>query len=318
MDMRGEGSLLPSLRPRIFFVVHMKISSRLGLGWVFCVAMVLVGCGPKTYETRGVVKELKDDGKAAVIQHEKIPGYMEAMTMSFDVRDTNELSRVHVGDTVSFRMLVTEKDGWIDRVRVLSNAPPESIAQADTNAAPIMNIVPNVPPLDVGDLVPDYTYTNELGRVIRLSEFRGKALAITFIFTRCPFPTFCPRMTDHFKTVQKALQADVTAPKNWHLLSLSFDPAFDTPATLRAYGKARGNDPERWNFATGDMTQVASLAQHFGLYFSRTSLPSAQNHNLRTAVIDPSGRVHKVHIGNDWTPEELTADIVEAAKKVSR
>ncbi len=295
----------------------MKTSLLFRFGWGFCLVMVLVGCGPKAYETKGLVRELKEDGKTAVIQHDKIPGYMEAMTMSFEVRDTNELSHVKQGDTVAFRLLVTEKDGWIDRVRVLSNAPSESVALADTNAAPIMNIVPNVPPLDVGELVPDYTLTNELGRVFRLSEFRGKALAITFIFTRCPFPTFCPRMTDHFKAVQKALKSDAAAPKNWHLLSLSFDPAFDTPSMLRTYGKARNNDPERWNLATGDMTQVASLAQHFGLYFSRTSLPSAQNHNLRTVVLDPSGRVHKVHIGNDWTPEELTADIVEAAKKLA-
>lgn len=279
--------------------------------------VVLAGCSdpnqPKAYEdVHGVVKELKPDGKTVVIQHEKIPGYMEAMTMSFEVKDSGELKSVKAGDGVAFRMLVTEKDGWIDRVKVVSNAVTATAAEPEPD--PAVTVLPNVPELKVGDAVPDYTYTNELGKVVKLSEFRGKSLALTFIFTRCPFPTFCPRMTDHFKAVQKTLQSDASAPKNWQLLSVSFDPAFDTPATLRAYGKSKGYDPEGWSLVSGDMTQVASLAQHFGLYFARTSNPAAQNHNLRTVVIDPSGKVHSIFIGNDWTPEELIQEIKAAAK----
>jgi protein SCO1/2 len=208
--------------------------------------------------------------------------------------------------------LVTEKDGWIDRVQVVSNAP--ATVAKEPEPAPSFSVLPNVPELKVGDVVPDYTYTNELGRVVKLSEFRGKVVALTFIFTRCPFPTFCPRMTDHFKSVQKTLLADPSAPKNWQLLSVSFDPAFDTSATLRAYGKARGYDPERWSLVSGDMTQVASLAQHFGLYFARNAVPTGQNHNLRTVVLDASGKVRAILIGNDWTPEELIQEIVSAAK----
>ena len=281
------------------------------------ILLVLTGCGdsnqPKQYEVRGVVKELKPDGRTAVIRHEKIPGYMEAMTMSFEVKDPAELTSVKAGDGVSFRMLVTEKDGWIDRVKVVSNAPTTAVAEPEPVGG--VTVLPNVPELKVGDMVPDYTYTNELGKVVKLSEFRGNAVALTFIFTRCPFPTFCPRMTDHFKAVQKTLLADAAAPKNWKLLSVSFDPTFDTPGTLRAYGKSKGYDPERWSLVSGDMTQIASLAQHFGLYFARNANPAGQNHNLRTVVMDPSGKVQSIFIGNDWTPEELVQEMVTAAKK---
>lgn len=279
--------------------------------WVM--ALFLVGCSdpnePKIYSTQGVVKELKPDEKTAIIHHQDIPGYMQSMTMALEVRNTNELTAVKVGDTVTFRMLVTAKDGWIDQVRVISNAPP---AAAEPDPATAVNVVPNVVELKVGDVVPDYAFTNELGKLVRLNDYRGKVLALTFIFTRCPFPTFCPRITDHFKSVQAALEKDPAAPRDWRLLSVSFDPAFDTPATLKAYGKARAYNPERWSLVSGDMLQIASLAQHFGLYFSRNAVPSSQNHNLRTVVIDPMGRVQSIHIGNEWTPEELMTDMKTA------
>lgn len=299
---------------------NLSMNTLFRIAWVGLLLAVLVGCrqasDPKVYAVRGVVRELRADGRTAVIAHEEIPGYMAAMTMPLEVRDPAELKDVTAGDTVTFRMLVTEKDGWIDQVKVVARA-----ASAATNAVaapepePAFTVLPNVPELNVGDAVPDYSFTNELGQVVRLSEFRGKATAITFIFTRCPFPNFCPRMTDHFKTVQKTLLTDGNAPKNWKLLSISFDPGFDTPGTLRAYGKARSYDPEKWSLLTGDLGQIAPLCQHFGLYFSRTSQPAAQNHNLRTVVIDPAGKVQKIFIGNEWTPEELVAEIRAAAVK---
>lgn len=260
------------------------------------------------YTVRGVVQALRPDGKTVVVKHEEIPGYMMAMTMPLEARPTNELTGVMVGDQIEFRMRVTEKDGWIDQLRILGTTKI-----APTNESPIL-VLPNVPELKPGDLLPNYTFTNELGRVIHLADYQGKALAITFIFTRCPFPTFCPRMTDNFAGAMKKLKEDPAAPKNWHLLSLSFDPKFDTPETLQGYGLRFDYDEKVWSLATGSMDQIERLTGHFGLYFARESTIANQNHNLRTVVIDPQRRVKQVFVGNEWTVDELVAAIREAAQ----
>ncbi len=260
------------------------------------------------YTVRGVVVGLGEDGKSVKVKHEEIPGYMMAMTMPFEARPTNELTGLMRGDQIEFRMRVTETDGWIDQVRILGTTKTEP-----TNAVNDIKVIPDVPELKAGDLVPNYTYTNELGRVIHLADYRGQALAITFIFTRCPFPTFCPRMTEQFGKVSKLLKSAPDAPPNWRLLSLSFDPDFDTPATLQVYGQRHQYDPARWSLATGSFNQIERLTGHFGLYFGRNVPIAQQNHNLRTVVLDTLGRVHEIFVGNEWTAEELVTSIRAAA-----
>jgi len=262
---------------------------------------------PLVYQVKGVVLELAGDGKTVRIQHEEIPGYMAAMTMPFAVRDTNELRGLEAGDPVAFRLWVTETDGWIDQVRKLprptSNQPPTT--------GPF-RWVREVEPLNVGDPLPEYHFTNQLGQVIRTTDFRGRALAITFLFTRCPFPTFCPRTARNFAETQRALLALPGGPTNWHLLALSFDPEFDTPAVLRAYGASHGQDPRYWTLATGTLVDITAIAEQFGLTFWREPDGSI-GHNLRTAVLDPAGRVRRIFVGNQWTSEELVAEMVRAA-----
>jgi protein SCO1/2 len=260
------------------------------------------------YTVRGVVIGLGEDGKSVKVKHEEIPGYMMAMTMPFEARPTNELTGLMRGDQIEFRMRVTETDGWIDQIRILGTTKTEP-----TNAVNDIKVIPDVPELKAGDLVPNYTYTNELGRVIHLADYRGQALAITFIFTRCPFPTFCPRMTEQFGKVSKLLKGAPDAPANWRLLSLSFDPDFDTPDTLQAYGRRHQYDPARWSLATGSFNQIERLTGHFGLYFGRNVPIAQQNHNLRTVVLDTLGRVHEIFVGNEWTAEELATSLRVAA-----
>lgn len=259
------------------------------------------------YTVRGVVVA-PPNGKTVKVKHEEIPGYMMAMTMPFEARPTNELAGLMTGDQIEFRMRVTETDGWIDQIRILGTTKAEP-----TNVGPDIKVLPDVPELRAGDLVPNYTFTNELGRTIHLSDYRGDALAITFIFTRCPFPTFCPKMTDNFTKVSRQLAATPDAPKNWRLLSLSFDPEFDTPETLRQYGKRHQYDPARWSLATGSFNQIERISGHFGLYFGRNVPIAQQNHNLRTVVLNPEGRVHEIFIGNEWTPEDLAQSLRAAA-----
>ena len=149
------------------------------------------------------------------------------------------------------------------------------------------------------------------GRAMSLKEFKGKALALTFIFTRCPFPEFCPRMSNNFAEAYKRLMTTPNAPTNWHLLSISFDPANDTPAVLKAYAGRYNYDSNYWSFVTGAMIDIDAITEQFGLGFSRQG--ASINHNLRTVVVDANGRVRRILTGNDWKPAELVEEIGRAA-----
>lgn len=171
--------------------------------------------------------------------------------------------------------------------------------------------------LSVGDAVPDCELINEEGKPFHLHELKGQALAITFIFTRCPLANYCPLMTSHFLTVQRELGKDSptllgkdSPTLKWHLLSLSFDPEHDTPNQLQRYRQAHGVNAERWTFATGKPGAIAAFGAHFGLTVSFTE--GFLNHNLRTVVIDTAGRVQHIFKGNEWKPEELLWEMRKA------
>jgi protein SCO1 len=264
----------------------------------------------QTFQVKGVVQEVKPDGKTAVIKHEEIPGYMKAMTMPFEVKDAKELIGLKPGDVISFRMVVTSKEGWIEQVTKLSAPPPTELPSRQT-----FRRVQEVEPLNVGGLLPEYHFTNELGQAISTSQFKGQALTFTFIFTSCPFPEFCPRMSSNFAKVQKKLLLMPNAPTNWHLLTISFDPEVDTPAVLKGYAQRFQHDPRHWSFVTGDLIDITAIAEQFGQQFWREKPSGPINHNLRTVVVDTQGRVQKIISENKWTSDELVAEIVKAAAK---
>jgi protein SCO1/2 len=234
---------------------------------------------------------------------------MEAMTMMFDVRDAKELAGLQAGDTVSFRMLVTDDDGWIDQLKKLDGPrtplPPEPST---------FRRVRDVEPLAVGDKLPDYTFTNTLGHMVKLSEFQGRALGITFIFTRCPFPTFCPRLSSNFSEAAEKLKAMSNGPTNWHLLSITIDPEYDTPSRLQTYAQRYKADPGNWDFLTGALIDITALGEQFGLQFWRSNPNEPINHNVRTVVVDATGRIQWITPENDWKAETLVEQMVRAAR----
>jgi protein SCO1/2 len=262
----------------------------------------------KMFQVKGVVVEVHADEKSVEIKHEDIPGYMRAMTMPFDVKDTNELAGLEPGDPVSFRLVVDETYGWIDQIHKTG---------AKTNSPPTtgpFRLVRDVEPLSEGDLLPEYHLTNQLGQAISTAQFKGQALVISFLFTRCPFPNFCPLTANNLEETQKKLLSKTNAPTNWHLLTISFDTEFDTPAVLRRYAEAHDANPAHWSFATGALIDVTAIGEQFGLTFWREQA-AVISHNLRTVVIDPSGRVQKIFIGNEWQPDDLVAEVIKAAGK---
>jgi protein SCO1/2 len=275
------------------------------------------GAGKRVFDVKGLVISLKPEEKSVEIKHEAIPGYMQAMTMSFDVKNTNELSGLEAGDAVSFRLTVTDTNGWIDRVHKTGRDGPAEAGAPASNSPPasgLFRLVREVEPLNVGDPLPEYHLTNELGQPISTAQFKGQALAITFLFTRCPFPTFCPLMSRDFAEAQAKLLSQPGGPTNWHLLTISFDPEFDKPAVLNSYAQAYKYDPAHWSFATGALIDITAIGEQLGLTFWHDETGSI-SHNLRTAVVDASGRVQKIFIGNKWAPEDLVEEITKAAKQ---
>lgn len=247
------------------------------------------------YEARGVLQKIDVAGRRAVVAHEAIPGYMEAMTMEFDVAAGAPLETLAPGDVIQFQLAVNDTHGWIESLNHTGHTAP----------APVPVSAGGPPP---GTPLPDCALTDARGQALRLRDFRGRALAFTFIFTRCPLPDYCPLMNRHLNAVQAALTTGEAA--NWQLLSLSFDPDYDTPARLAAYAAPYQPDPAHWTFATGRAAEVRALGTVFGLAFSNSGTPL--EHNLRTVVVDAAGRVQRVFIGNAWTAAELTAEMQRA------
>ncbi len=281
---------------------------------LFCVLNLVLFSFVATAQTNqeihpatGVITEIAPAEKKVTIKHDAIPGYMGAMTMPFEVKDTNELAGLTRGDVVTFRVVIAGNEGWIDQIRKTGQTTNLPVTSGPFRSAR------NVEPLNEGDPFPNYPLTNQLGQAISTAQYKGQALAITFLFTRCPFPNYCPLMANNFVEAQKKLLATPNAPTNWHLLTVTFDPEFDTPEVLQHYAAAHGADPAHSTYATGSLIDITALGEQFGLAFWREQA-GVISHNLRTIVIDSSGRVQKILIGNEWTPEELVAEIVKAAK----
>lgn len=259
----------------------------------------------RSYDAHGVVRQIDADLHSVTIQHETIAGYMPAMTMDFPVKDTNELAGISPSDEISFKLVVRENGDWVEGVHFIAHR-----VENVTNNTYVFH-VPSAE-LEPGDLLPDYEFTTENGGKIRFSAFRGQVVAFTFFFTSCPLPDYCPRMSKNFSEARKLILAITNAPANWQLLSISFDPGFDTPEMLTGYANFyRGEDTNRWLFAVASTNTLAGIAPRLDLMVIRNSM--GVTHNLRTVVLDPQGRIFRQFDGNQWTPEELADAIVRAA-----
>ena len=255
----------------------------------------------RAFHVRGVVREVKTDVPSLVVAHDAIDGYMDAMTMEFRAADANEISDLTTGDKIRFRLNVTKTGGWIEGVELESRpiVPSETMKKAE---APITTLGP-------GDRLPQCKLIDQAGRSFSPGEWAGNAVAITFIFTRCPFPDFCPRMTQNFREVQEELGTG-SGGENWRLISVTIDPAHDSPEKLAEYARKESANLDKWTFATGAPSEIEKLSRGFGLSLVRQG--DQLNHNLRTAIVDTSGRVQKVFIGNAWSAKDLAAEMRRA------
>ncbi len=259
------------------------------------------GQSAKQYKVRGVVVSTDAAKGQVTVDSEAIPGFMDAMIMPYTLKQPNIVSELHPGDTIAATLLVSGDASSLDEIVVT--------AQAKADYKPPVSYRP----LNSGDPVPDFKLLNEDGKLIRIEQFRGKILLMTFIYTRCPLADYCPRMSRNFARLDKMLAADPALYNKTHLLSVSFDPAYDTPAVLRSYGGAyTGNFTnekfEHWDFAAPPKAELNKVLNFF-LVGVTPEKDKTITHSLSTIVIGPDGKIYKWYPTNDWTPEQLFADV---------
>jgi len=281
-----------------------------------CVALALLGCGRSTnsdegadhYDTRGVVRGFSPDRSAIEIQHENIPGFMPSMTMPFVARDPKQITHLKTGDAISFRLSVTQKDFWIENVKKIR---PEDVNVAEPKRTPSVSQERDAR-LKEGDKMPPFSLMNQNDERISLDTFHGQPFVLTFVFTRCPVPNFCPRMSNNFEELQAAIKAGSGMLATTRLLSVTLDPDYDSPKVLSDYAVFHHADPNIWTFATGDEKEIDSLTRAFSVY--RQTEGGTISHGLATALINRDGRIERIWRGNAWAPTEVTQAIHAESK----
>jgi protein SCO1/2 len=259
----------------------------------------------REFTLQGQVLSIEPAKKYITVKHEEIKGFMPAMTMPYEVRDEKVLDGLKPGDLVKATLVVISNGAYLSIILKVGEAPLEK----PPAEAPMPSASSGFELLKPGDAVPDGKFLDQDGKKRHFGEFKGSRVALTFIYTKCPLPTFCPLMDRHFAAIQKTLKADATL-KGVHLVTVSFDPATDTPAVLKAHAKTLDADLTRWTFLTGDRDDVDQFAARFGVSISRAQNDARDiTHNLRTAIINADGTLARVYVGNDWTPEQVVADL---------
>ncbi len=261
----------------------------------------------QVFEVKGQVLSLEPDGKTVRIAHEAIPGFMPAMEMPFTVKEPSALQGLAPGDAVKFQLIVTREDSWITRIEKVSGASAVA-APGGTPALP--SSTNEVQQVEIGQPVPDFGLVDQNGQPFRLKDWRGKAVVLTFIYTRCPLPNYCPLMSRNFASLQERFAKE--CPGKVQLLSISFDPQNDTPTMLKQYASAFQKDDKDWVFATGSADQINYVTGLFGLIHEPSN--GFINHDLRTALISPDGRLVHVWRSNVWTPYEVERMVKETVQ----
>ena len=276
-------------------------------------ALGLSACQPKRrvksptekhYELKGTVVSVEKDQRLATIAHDDIADYMPSMTMPFIIENDADLQILAPGDQIVATLVVDGATSFLEDLTITKES-------TDTTSATSGEVVGPKP----GDEVPNYRLINQDNKVIRIGDYKGKALLLTFVYTRCPDPNQCTLMSNNFATIDKRLREQPELYEKTHLLSISFDPDYDTPKVLRSYGAAytgKYSDETfaHWEFASGSADEVKGIAQFFGMrYYQSDSGEQQVIHSLRTAVIGPDGKIVKVYRGNEWKPEEVLKDL---------
>ena len=273
------------------------------LAAILLASSLIYGCSSKPtnehrYELKGRVVSIDRAKGEVTVDHEDVKGYMPAMTMAFPLRDAEALKVLEAGDGLQASLVITDEGYWLDTPVITKSIPGVSPAAPPAGASEPQP----------GAEVPDVKLVNQDGRPFSLKQFRGRALVVTFVYTRCPLPDYCPLMSANFAQLNSALLKEEALGGRAHLLSVTLDPEYDRPSVLRAYGATyAGGRFDRWDFATGDPAEVRRLAEFCGLTYKAEG--GQVVHSLRTAVVAPDGKLLKIYRGNEWKPDEVLGDL---------
>jgi protein SCO1/2 len=273
---------------------------RIIFGWVAaaCITMMVANCRKapeQRYALKGRVVAVNRAQHQATIAHEAIPGFMDAMTMLFDVRDDWAISVLEPGQEVEATLVIQGETSWIEGLKI-------SQTKSDGDST-----VSNAPP-EIGVEIPDFKLINQDGKRIHLSQYKGRPLLLTFIYTRCPLPDYCPRTSRSFSDVFHGMQSMPDARRP-HLLTVSFDTENDTPEALRKYGRRYMNPAafNEWEFATGSPGEIKAITSFFGLSYWKES--GQIIHSLVTALVGPDGKLVRLYLGNKWTASQILQEL---------
>ena len=281
------------------------------LALVACLAATAACSKPapaKQYPLKGQILAVDPAKRELTINHEDIPGFMPGMVMTYRVADAKELEGRKRGDIVTATLVVDDLRTEVRNIKLIGEKP---VARAAARAATTTLV-------RAGETAPDAALVDTRGEPKRLSDYRGKLVVLTFLYTRCPLPEFCPRTERNFLQLQKTVVGDDTLRGRVHLVAVSLDPQYDTPEVLRKHAAAIGARPDTWTFLTGEVNTVEDFGAKFGLTIIRNpSEPANITHNLRTAVIGDDGKLLQIFDGADWTPSQVIAAIREARGRLS-
>lgn len=264
------------------------------------------GDSARHYPLHGTITAVNAAEGFADVSADAVPGYMEAMTMPYPVPDTQVLARLAPGDEIRADLVVTDQGPHLEKIVIVKKSgqkPPRPSASAFHMLKP-------------GDAVPDFVLVDQSGKSLDFKSFRGDFLFVTFIYTRCPFPDYCPRVSHNFAEIYAAVARQPELASKVRLLSVSFDPAHDTPAALRSYAASFEDitgTPRpfaRWDFAVAPRKELPAMAKFFGLSLSETNGQIV--HSLSTSLISPEGRIVYWFYDNNWRPADLVADASKA------
>lgn len=255
----------------------------------------------RRYRLTGTVIQVDKSQQHLVVNHEEIRGFMAAMTMPYPVADARALDQLSPGDHITADVVVSPNEIHLENIVVVKKSDGKNSPSGA-----------RLQPFDQDAPTPDFRLVNQDGKSIRMAAYRGKSVLLTFIYTRCPLPDYCPLITHNFAEIEKALEESPEIYAKTHLLSISFDSDYDTPQVLRNYARAfvadRGSHSfEHWEFATIPAAERSAVTKFFDVFVTKEQ--GQITHSITTAIISADGRIYKAYDGNDWKPTDVLADL---------
>lgn len=297
----------------------LAIALRIGGAVVLLAALFLSdrAQAQQRYAAKGLVLEIDKQHDAMTVSCEEIPGYMDAMVMSFQVKNVKELDSLARGAMIEFTLIVDKESSYAEGIRIRSF---ESL-DLDPLSARRLRLLdgamdPSLSPqkvLEIGQPAPDFSFTDQNRKRVTLSQFAGKVVVITFVYTRCPLPNYCFRLSNNFGRLQKRFPQELG--RGLMLLSITLDPVHDQPEALAEYGRIWKVDPRGWRLLTGQPLEVGKFCERFGV----SSFPDEGQliHSLHTLIIDRQGKLAANLEGNEFSAEQL-GDLVQSVMRSQR